>query len=242
MKGTSILAASSMWDLWRTLFTWEFTQAPTDFRALQPSRIPMYIYIYIYICIAFTGCVSLDFVPILGLPPILSLRRQDQPNHPRPLGLPENRWIPTTIRPAVSKSKLGTHFYAGDLSLNLLPGFCLHVDSLCLSRRYLAMGQNSNRTLSEHPNPTTKIVLKWVVNSPTNQNGIPLVLTQRHTHFFCCSSQLQRKCIGMTPSRCLFISLALPCRGSKLPSAAAKSKDPVSGWAVRAFGSVPLGH
>ena len=30
----------------------------------------------------------------------------------------------------------------------------------------MAMGQNPNRTPSEHPNPT-KIALKWVVNSPT---------------------------------------------------------------------------
>ena len=37
----------------------------------------------------------------------------------------------------------------------------------------MAMGQNPNRTPSEHPNPTTKIgSLKWVVNSPTNQKGI----------------------------------------------------------------------
>ena len=41
-----------------------------------------------------------------------------------------------------------------------------------------AVGQNPNRTPSEHPYPATKIGrLKWVVNSPTNQKGIPLVLT-----------------------------------------------------------------
>ena len=35
-----------------------------------------------------------------------------------------------------------------------------------------AMGQKPNRTLSEYPNPTTKVgSLKWAVNSPTNQNG-----------------------------------------------------------------------
>ena len=45
----------------------------------------------------------------------------------------------------------------------------------------MAMGQNPHRTASAHPNPTTKIGnLKWVVNSPTNQNGIPLVLTYSH--------------------------------------------------------------
>ena len=39
----------------------------------------------------------------------------------------------------------------------------------------MAMGQNPNRSPSEHPNPTTgKNLPKWVVNSPTNQNGIPL--------------------------------------------------------------------
>ena len=44
--------------------------------------------------------------------------------------------------------------------------------------KHMAMGQNPNRTPRKHPNPTTKIGdLKWVVNSPTNQNGIPLVLT-----------------------------------------------------------------
>ena len=41
-------------------------------------------------------------------------------------------------------------------------------------RFHVAMGQNPNRTPGEHPNPTTKILfLQWVVNSPTNQNGIP---------------------------------------------------------------------
>ena len=40
----------------------------------------------------------------------------------------------------------------------------------------VAMGQNPNRTPSEHPNPTTKIGSK-MGGAPTNQNGIPLVLT-----------------------------------------------------------------
>ena len=42
----------------------------------------------------------------------------------------------------------------------------------------MAMGQNPNRTPSEHPNPTTKIgSLKWVVNSPIPPKmGSPLTV------------------------------------------------------------------
>ena len=39
------------------------------------------------------------------------------------------------------------------------------------------MDQNPNRTPSEHPNPTTKICLKWVVNSPTPKWDPKTVLT-----------------------------------------------------------------
>ena len=42
---------------------------------------------------------------------------------------------------------------------------------------WVAMGQNPNRTPSEHPNPTTQIGSN-MVHLP--QNGIPLVLTQNH--------------------------------------------------------------
>ena len=49
-----------------------------------------------------------------------------------------------------------------------------------LPRRNMAMGQNPNRTPSEHP---PKSVLNWVVNSPTNQNGIPFILLIPCGHF-----------------------------------------------------------
>ena len=48
-----------------------------------------------------------------------------------------------------------------------------------LGSRHLAMGQNPNRTPSEHPNPTTKIgSLKWVVHLA--QKEIPLVWHHGH--------------------------------------------------------------
>ena len=41
----------------------------------------------------------------------------------------------------------------------------------------MAMGQEPNRTPSEHPNPTTKIGSKMDGAPKPPQNGIPLVLT-----------------------------------------------------------------
>ena len=61
---------------------------------------------------------------------------------------------------------------------------CAHKLSACIELRParlpeagLAMGQNPNRLapVNNRFNPH-----KWVVNSPTNQNGIPLVLTHSH--------------------------------------------------------------
>ena len=47
----------------------------------------------------------------------------------------------------------------------------------------VAMVQHPNSTPSEHPNLTTRIGrLKWVVNSPTNQNGINHNGFDNHSH------------------------------------------------------------
>ena len=50
---------------------------------------------------------------------------------------------------------------------------------------HLAMGQNPNRSPSEHPKPTTKIgTLKWVVNSPipTKMGSKPFNGLDHHSH------------------------------------------------------------
>ena len=80
----------------------------------------------------------------------------------------------------------------------------------------MAMGENPNCTPSEHqPIPTKIGNLKWVVNSPTNQNGIPKRFGQPRPN---------RDAVTPTPN-------PIP----SLPSAAGSSSHPAKPEAVAAM-------